>query len=141
LQFQYANALALPFADNSIDYVHSSAVWEHVGCVENQRKMLFECLRVADKGVFLTTPNRWFPVEFHSQLPLVHWLPKKMFRWVLRRTKYFELADEAVLNLLSAGEIKTLSGKPAGWDIRLQYTYVLGWPSNIILTAKRRSVV
>ena len=27
------------------------------------------------KRVFLTTPNRWFPVEVHTRLPLVHWLP------------------------------------------------------------------
>ena len=24
---------------------------------------------------FITTPNRWFPVELHTCLPLVHWLP------------------------------------------------------------------
>ncbi len=29
------------------------------------------------KGLFVTTPNRWFPIEFHTVLPLVHWLPKR----------------------------------------------------------------
>lgn len=67
-----ANALDLPFADSSMDYVHSSAVWEHVGSRKNQQKMLAECLRVAKKGVLLTTPNRWFPIELHTRLPLVH---------------------------------------------------------------------
>jgi hypothetical protein len=23
----------------------------------------------------VTTPNRWFPLEVHTLLPLVHWLP------------------------------------------------------------------
>ena len=27
------------------------------------------------RRVFLTTPNRWFPIEVHTRLPLVHWLP------------------------------------------------------------------
>ena len=26
--------------------------------------------------MFLTTPNRWFPIELHTRLPLVHWLPR-----------------------------------------------------------------
>jgi hypothetical protein len=26
--------------------------------------------------VFLSTPNRWFPVETHTLLPFVHWLPR-----------------------------------------------------------------
>ena len=25
--------------------------------------------------MLITTPNRWFPVEVHTRLPLVHWLP------------------------------------------------------------------
>ena len=27
--------------------------------------------------MFLTTPNRRFPVEVHTALPLVHWLPDR----------------------------------------------------------------
>ena len=26
-------------------------------------------------SVFVTTPNRWFPLEVHTLLPFVHWLP------------------------------------------------------------------
>jgi len=33
-----------------------------------------EALRVAPR-VFVTTPNRWFPIELHTRAPLVHWLP------------------------------------------------------------------
>jgi hypothetical protein len=28
------------------------------------------------RRVFLTTPNRWFPIEVHTRLPFVHWLPE-----------------------------------------------------------------
>ncbi|MEP9386213.1 class I SAM-dependent methyltransferase [Mesorhizobium sp. KR9-304] len=78
VRFVHADALDLPFEDASFDYVHSSAVLEHVGSFENQRRMIAECARVARKGICLTTPNRWFPVEFHTQLPLLHWLPKPL---------------------------------------------------------------
>lgn len=39
---------------------------------------------VARRGIFLTTPNRSFPVEFHTQLPLVHWLLKPTHRAIFR---------------------------------------------------------
>jgi hypothetical protein len=60
--------------------VHSAAVIEHVGSFARQCDFLKECCRVARRAVFVTTPNRWFPVEFHTILPLVHWLPKPAFR-------------------------------------------------------------
>jgi len=69
------DACALPFADQSFDVVFSNAVIEHVGDVERQRRFVAEALRVGSR-VFLTTPNRWFPLEVHTRLPLVHWLPR-----------------------------------------------------------------
>ena len=68
------DALALPFEDGAFDVVYSNAVIEHVGGREQQRRFVGEALRVARRA-FITTPNRWFPVEVHTRLPLVHWLP------------------------------------------------------------------
>jgi SAM-dependent methyltransferase len=68
------DALNLPFADGEFDIVFSNAVIEHVGGREQQRRFVEESLRVATR-VFITTPNRWFPIEVHTRLPLVHWLP------------------------------------------------------------------
>ena len=69
-----ADALELPFEDGSFDIVFSNAVIEHVGGEEEQRRFVAEALRVGRRA-FITTPNRWFPVEVHTRLPLVHWLP------------------------------------------------------------------
>ena len=71
------DACALPFPDASFDVVHSNAVIEHVGGGERQAAFVREALRVG-RRVFLTTPNRWFPVEVHTRLPLVHWLPEPL---------------------------------------------------------------
>jgi hypothetical protein len=70
------DACDLPFADNSFDYVMSNAVIEHVGGPARARQMLTESRRVARRGAFHTTPDRWFPIETHTQLPLLHWLPR-----------------------------------------------------------------
>ena len=70
------DACALPFDDDAFDIVFSNAVVEHVGDNERQRAMISEALRVGHR-VFITTPNRWFPVEVHTRLPFVHWLPER----------------------------------------------------------------
>jgi SAM-dependent methyltransferase len=75
IAYVQGDACALPFADASFDVVHSNAVIEHVGTRERQEAFVREAVRVG-RHVFLTTPNRWFPVEVHTRLPLVHWLPE-----------------------------------------------------------------
>jgi len=76
----------LPFPDNAFDIVCSNAVLEHVGGPEGRRHFLLEQIRVA-KTVFLTVPHRWFPVEHHTGLPLLHYMPG-LFRKVLKGTRY-----------------------------------------------------
>jgi hypothetical protein len=38
---------------------------------------------VARKGVFVRTPSRGFPIEFHTVLPFIHWLPVSFYRKLL----------------------------------------------------------
>ncbi|MGP9811912.1 methyltransferase domain-containing protein [Rhodopseudomonas sp. NSM] len=61
----------LPFADGAFDIVTSNAVLEHVGSADNQRAFVRELSRVGKKA-FITVPNRYFPVEHHTAIPLLH---------------------------------------------------------------------
>ena len=70
-----ADGRRLPFPDSSFDIGFSNAVVEHVGRRADQERFVAELCRVA-RRVYVTTPNRWFPVEVHTLLPLVHWLPR-----------------------------------------------------------------
>ncbi len=74
IPYVQGDACDLPFDDGTFDVVFSNAVIEHVGARAQQRKLVSEALRVG-RRVFITTPNRSFPVEVHTRLPLVHWLP------------------------------------------------------------------
>jgi SAM-dependent methyltransferase len=77
ITYVQGDACALPFGDGSFDVVYSNAVIEHVGGRERQEVFVREALRVG-RRVFLTTPNRWFPLEVHTRLPVVHWLPRPL---------------------------------------------------------------
>ena len=77
VRYVQGDALALPFEDGAFDIVFSNAVIEHVGGRARQRRFVSEALRVG-RSVFITTPNRLFPVEVHTLLPLVHWLPERI---------------------------------------------------------------
>jgi 2-polyprenyl-3-methyl-5-hydroxy-6-metoxy-1,4-benzoquinol methylase len=97
----------LPFKDNEFDIVYSNAVLEHVGSNAQQAKFIAEMCRVAPRR-FLAVPNRRFPIEPHTCLPLVHYLPKSWFRRLLRNTRYDCWAYEESLNYVSASELRAL---------------------------------
>ena len=79
---QYAGG-HMPFDNREFDVAWSNAVLEHVGDREAQVAFVRELLRVSD-AIFLTTPNRYFPVEVHTRIPFLHWLPKGIFDAVAR---------------------------------------------------------
>jgi SAM-dependent methyltransferase len=64
--------LPLPFRDRQFDMATSNAVLEHVGSMRNQVRFLNELCRVG-KRVFVSVPNRYFPVEHHTAIPFLHW--------------------------------------------------------------------
>jgi SAM-dependent methyltransferase len=76
-RYVQGDACTLPFGDGEFDIVFSNAVIEHVGGRERQRALVSEALRVG-RQVFITTPNRRFPIEVHTRLPFVHWLPDRL---------------------------------------------------------------
>jgi SAM-dependent methyltransferase len=102
------DACALPFPEGAFDVVFSNAVLEHVGDRDRQRDLVAEALRVG-RRVFLTTPNRWFPVELHTRLPLVHLLPAGVAHRAYRLTGK-EWASE--IHLLGPSELESLFPVP-----------------------------
>jgi SAM-dependent methyltransferase len=102
-----ADGRSLPFEDRAFDVAFSNAVIEHVGSREEQRRFVGELCRVADL-VFVATPNPAFPVELHTLLPFVHWLPRPVRRRIYRTTGRGFWADEANLNLIPARELVAL---------------------------------
>lgn len=132
--YRKADGRKLPFANASFDVVHSSAVLEHVGEAVHQRQFIEELVRVARRSVFLTTPNRWFPIEFHSLLPFVHWLPPVTFRRLLRGTRYDFYSHVENLNLLGRVQIFQLCSTLRQCSVAVDSLRLLGLTSNLMIT-------
>lgn len=124
----------LPFEDGQFDAVFCSAVIEHVGSCRSQAAFMAELSRVA-RGFMLTTPNRWYPLEFHTILPVIHWLPREKHRALLRLIGKDFWSNAENLNLMSAGDLRRAA--PQGVELHVDHVKLMGWPSNLIAWGKR----
>jgi Methyltransferase domain len=124
----------LPYRDGQFDLALSFAVLEHVGSAEKQRHFLAELARIA-RAFIVFTPYRYFPVEMHTLLPLLHWLPVERHRAILKALGMTFWADEKNLNLVSLASLQCLLPPTGDADVRLLWS--LGWPSNIEIYWRR----
>ena len=69
--------------------------------------------------MFVVVPNRLFPVEHHTGIPLVHYLPLAAFRGVLRRTRFSHWAEEKNLNPVLKGDFRRMF--PPGRPVEMRY--------------------
>jgi SAM-dependent methyltransferase len=103
-RFVQADARELPFADGEFDIAYSNSLIEHLPPTDRAR-VAAEMARVG-RRLFVQTPNRWFPVEPHALLPLVHWLPRRLGRRLWRLGVTGEPFDD--IRLLDARELRRL---------------------------------
>jgi SAM-dependent methyltransferase len=108
-----ASGTDLPFEDDSFDIAFSNAVLEHVGGREEQRRFVHELCRVAPR-VFISTPNRRFPVEVHTLMPFLHWLPRRA-----RDRAFAALRRDAWRGVELLGRNELLELFPAGAQARI----------------------
>jgi SAM-dependent methyltransferase len=122
----------LPFADKVFDIAVSNAVLEHVGSEANQAAFVRELVRVA-KCVFISVPNRYFPVEHHTMIPLLHFW-RVGFEVACRLLGKAEWADEKNLILMSWRGLAALA--PAGTAPAIGHTGIALGPfsSNLFLS-------
>jgi len=137
LKFVQGDARSMPFDDGAFDLAFSSAVIEHVGSRENQVAFIRECVRVSNKYVFITTPNRFYPIELHTVLPLIHWLPPRVYRGILKCIGKSFFASEDNLNLLCKRDLIGMVEEIEGVSYSIDFIRFLGFKSNILLTIVR----
>ena len=92
-----------------MDVATSNAVLEHAGSHGNQVLLVEELCRVA-RRVFITVPNRFFPVEHHTAIPLAHYLDGT-FRIACTIAGKSEWTDEQNLILMTRKRLLGLAAK------------------------------
>lgn len=96
----------LPFTDGYFDIVYCSSVIEHVTIpkeqvwsirsgenfktlsLTRQKEFALEIQRIG-KQYFVQTPYIYFPIESHSWLPFLAWLPRQLYIPILKFTNSF----------------------------------------------------
>ena len=128
----------IPAPDCEYDWVTASAVLEHVGSRSQQVEFVRDCARVG-RGLFLTTPNRRHWLEFHTKLPLIHWLPRPLHRRLLALAGMETWSKESHLRLLDVRDLRSIAEEAlaASFTFSIRTVWSLGMPSNLVLLARR----
>jgi SAM-dependent methyltransferase len=130
VKFVVADGRSLPFADKAFDIGYSNAVVEHVGSLADQKRFVSELLRTC-RRVFVSTPNAHFPIDPHTLLPFVHWLPRSVRHPILRATGNGQWATESALRPISPAELRCMF--PSEASVRIVRQRVMGMTT--VLTA------
>jgi hypothetical protein len=97
----------LNYADNSFDIAFASSVIEHVGNWQSKQAFAQELRRVADR-YYVQTPNKWFFIEPHFITPFIHFLPRQLFRKLVRNFSVWGLVNKPTQAQVDA-EIDTIT--------------------------------
>ncbi len=123
----------IPFNDNAFDWVFSNAVIEHVGSEEKQVKFINEMNRVG-KNTFFTTPNKYFPVESHTNTLFRHWYPPLFYRWCEKNSPYWNKNN---LVLLGHKNLKELLEKSDAKKYVIKRNLILFYPMTYTVICTR----
>ena len=116
----------LPFADDTFDVIVSNHVIEHVPQASTHLREIRRVLRPGGVA-YLATPNRWWPWEFHARIPLLHFLPARLFSKLAMR--WGRLTEP--VRLLSLGQLKSMTGDL--FDVDVWHPRVLHDPARYAL--------
>jgi hypothetical protein len=142
----------LPFADGEFDFVFCNSVIEHVtlpkeDCISKRfanrewvaaslrsQEAFARELRRVGRRYFVQTPHRAFPIEAHTWLPFVGWLPHDATARLVRFTdrvwvKHCSYVD---WNLLGEREMRRLFP-----DARIYVERALGLPKSLVAYSAR----
>lgn len=108
VSFYQGAAQALPFnKDATFDLISMFSAIEHVS---EQHLAIREASRVLKpKGeLVLQVPNKYFFIDLHTGIPLLHCFPSSIRRWLLTKLGYEGLGDVMIIQVPSKSKLLNL---------------------------------
>lgn len=131
-----ADGRALPFRSECVDTAFSNAVLEHVP-QDDQKDFVEEIARVSRRRAIFTVPDRLSPIEIHSKIFFLHWLPN--WRGIFARLGEKFWSNPRNLSTLftraSLSRLLKQSSARGAWTVKRQT--LLGLPVSLIATYRR----
>lgn len=132
--FLEADLRKIPLPNDYFEAGICNAVVEHAGTRDQQAALVREVCRVCRRVIF-TTPDKRFPIELHTFLPFLHWLPDARYRKTLRALGFGYFAEIETLNLLDADAFLGLFPR-ARHNRLVRLGSGLGWANLICISSK-----
>ena len=99
--------------------------------------MISNIIKLTKKNFVIITPNRFHPIDFHTQIPFIHWLPKNIHRKILSLIGLKFYSKEENLNLLSQTDLKNLLNNFSNIEYEIRYINLIGFKSNCLIFGKK----
>ena len=119
------------------DLLVCSATIEHLGNFSNIKKGIDNIVNLSDKYFIITTPNRYHPIEFHTKIPFIHFLPKEFHRKLLEFFGNEFFSKEENLNLLSKKDLINLMSNYKNISYNINEIKLFGFISNFIIVGTK----
>ncbi len=100
----------LPYKTNFFSLSISHAVFEHIGSKNKKIFYLSELIRISEK-VFISIPNRYFPIEHHSNIPMLGYLPSNLIYKLLNFFNYNLFKNEKTLTFNSKRDFYNIASQ------------------------------
>jgi len=120
------------------DISFSSATIEHVGCRNNQKKMVENMINLSKRYIIITTPNKFHPIEFHTKLPFFHFLPKVIYKILLKLIGYSYFSKIENLNLLSIHDFSKILNTFSNIKFKIIKIKLFGFTSNLVAICEKK---